>query len=146
MVHRMIRTATAGAALLFSALAVTSPTPVTAQEMETDAHVTFVNESLEEVRVFAFSDNIQDRTMVGWVGGNEVEYIRIPEEARDNDGTFRIAVQKVLPLPQLGVPATPHPLIPTPALDPEPVTDLRIVLDDQMGLVFAEISPESGDS
>ena len=139
MIHRMIVSATAGAALLFGAFAVTVPTPVSAQEMDMPTYVTFVNESFEEVRVFAFADDIDERTMVGWVGGEEVEYLRIPDEAMREDGTFRIAAQKVLPLPQLGVPATPHPLIPTTTLDPEPASWIRIVLDDQMGLRFTEV-------
>lgn len=101
--------------------------------------VAFVNESTHEVRVYAFHQDEEEREFIGWVGGDEVEFLAIPDEAMGPDGTFHIAVQRILPLPQLGVPATPHPLHPTTPLRPEPGETVRVVLQEDMGLVFEMI-------
>jgi hypothetical protein len=68
-----------------------------------------------------------------------VEFLSIPPEAVGPDGTFHIAVQRILPLPQLGVPTTPHPLHPTTPLRPESGEIVRIVLHEDMGLTFEMI-------
>lgn len=68
-----------------------------------------------------------------------MQFLSIPEDVVGPDGTFVLAVQRILPLPQLGVPVTPHPLHPTTPLNPGPGEIVRIVLRDDMSLTFEVI-------
>ena len=63
-----------------------------------------------------------------------MEYFSVPDSLRSDDGSYRIAVQPILPLPQIGVPASPHPVEVTPTLSPSPVETVRIVVDANRAL------------
>lgn len=117
-----------------------APAALTGQMVDPQSPgVAFVNQSNQEVRVYAFHQDEEEREFIGWVGGEEVEFLRIPSGVVGPDGTFHVAVQRILPLPQLGVPATPHPLHPTTPLQPEPGEIVRVVLHEDMGLTFEMI-------
>jgi hypothetical protein len=111
---------------------------LTAQEarhaMHSHTGVAVLNESHRDLRVFAFTGTAEDRVLLGWVGGEELEYFQVPEEARTDRGTYRIAVQPVTPSPQIGVDASPHPLEVTPTLSPDPLETVRVVVDDEFDL------------
>lgn len=96
--------------------------------------VAVLNDSNDEVRVFAFRGDVEDRVLLGWVGGGELEYFSVPRSLRRDDGSYRIAVQPILPLPQIGVPASPHPVDVTPVLTPSPEETVRIVVDANRAL------------
>lgn len=96
--------------------------------------VAVLNDSNGEVRVFAYQDDVEERTLLGWVGGGELEYFAVPDDVRGQNGSYRIAIQAILPLPQIGVSASPHPLQVTPTLSPAPQETVRIVVDGNMEL------------
>lgn len=100
-----------------------------AQTMDERPGGVVVNESNQEVRVYAFPQNVDDRVLLGWVGGAELDYFPVPAEARTSQGTFRMAVQQITPLPQIGISATPHPLNVTPTIDAGVDGTARVVLD-----------------
>jgi hypothetical protein len=132
------RTTTSGpltAAMLALVLAMLSlPSSGAAQSPPDQPGVAMVNESNQEVRVYAFHDAEEERIIIGWLGGGDTDYFQIPDAAISPDGRFRVAVQRILPLPQIGVPATPHPIIPSPMLSPAPNETARLVLDGNMTL------------
>ncbi len=97
--------------------------------------VAVMNESNREVRVFAYHGSADERVMLGWVGGQELEYFSVPERARTSAGSYQLAVQPITPLPQIGVEAEPHPLETTPSLNPGPAETVRVVVTPDMDLV-----------
>jgi hypothetical protein len=96
--------------------------------------VVLVNESNQEVRVYAYAQDPADRVLLGWIGGQELEYFPVPDEARTELGHYTIGVQQITPLPQIGVSATPHPMETTPMLDPGVDGTVRVVLDGNFEL------------
>ena len=108
---------------------------VQAQSMDEAMGVAVMNDSNREVRVFAYHGTGDERVMLGWVGGEELEYFAVPERARTSTGSYQIAVQPITPLPQIGVEAEPHPMETTPSLNPGPLETVRLVVTDDMELI-----------
>lgn len=105
-----------------------------------DPSVVVQNESMQIVRVYAFEPETDleasdARVLLGWVGHDDFEHFFVPEEATDAEGDFRIGVQKVTPLPQLGVPAAAQPIHLTPELSPGPLETVRLDVSPTMELV-----------
>ena len=102
------------------------PDTADAQSVAESMGVAVMNDSNREVRVFAYSGAGEDHVMLGWVGGQELEYFSVPDRARTSAGSYQLAVQPITPLPQLGVEAEPHPLETTPSLNPGPAETVRL--------------------
>lgn len=122
------------AVLTFGAHADSTSAQSAQHAMHAHSGVAVLNESHSELRVFAFTGTEKERVLLGWVGGEELEYFPVPDEARSDGGTYRIAVQPVTPLPQLGVDASPHPMEVTPTLSPDPLETVRVIVDDDFAL------------
>jgi hypothetical protein len=132
---RMTTVALASAAMFALAM------PASAQMMDDaeDPGVAVFNESMHQLRVYAYPADQEDRVLLGWIGSDELEYFHVPEKAQTEGGWYRIAVQQVTPLPQIGVPAEPHPLLETPMLEPEPWETVRVVVEEDMNLSHVTI-------
>ena len=112
-----------------------APDAAEAQSAGESMGVAVLNDSNREVRVFAFPGTGEDRVMLGWVGGQELEYFSVPDHARTSAGSYQLAVQPITPLPQIGVEAAPHPMETTPWLNPGPAETVRVVVLDDMELM-----------
>ena len=124
-----------GTTLLTALMAfLVAPGAVDAQSAAESMGVAVMNDSNREVRVFAYGAG-DEHVMLGWVGGQELEYFAVPDRARTSTGSYQLAVQPITPLPQIGVEAEPHPLETTPALNPEPTETVRLVVTSDMELV-----------
>jgi len=126
------------AVALTSAAMVALATPASAQvrmmDVVDDPGVAVFNESAHQLRVYAYPTDRDDRVLLGWIGSDELEYFHVPEKAQTEGGWYRVAVQQVTPLPQIGVSAEPHPLYETPMLEPEPWETVRVVVEENMNL------------
>ena len=117
--------------LLAALVALLVAADVGVAQTATDAGLAIVNNAQEPVKVYAFGENEEDRILLGWVGGTELEYFQIPSEARTSQGTFRVAIQGIIPLPQIGVPAEPYPLEVTGTLSPAAEETVRVVVEEE---------------
>jgi len=119
-----------------AAVALASPASAQVQKMDVadDPGVAAYNESSHQLRVYAYPADQDDRVLLGSIGSEELEYFHVPEKAQTEGGWYRVAVQQVTPLPQIGVPAAPHPLYETPMLEPEPWETVRVVVEENMNL------------
>jgi hypothetical protein len=110
--------------------------PASAQRMDDadDPGVAVYNDSMHQLRVYAYPADQEDRVLLGWIGSDELEYFHVPEKAQTEGGWYRIAVQQVTPMPQIGVPADPYPILETPMLEPEPWETVRVVVEENMDL------------
>ena len=123
------------AAALAALFALGAPNPVTSQTMEVDDGVAVMNESLHELRVFAYAPDAEDgeRSLLGWVGNDELEFYSVPEDVKVS-GMYRIAVQQITPQPQIGVSAEANPVYSSTVLAPAPGETVRITVSEEMDL------------
>lgn len=130
--YERMKVSVAGMALF--ALVATA-VPVSGQATADDAGVVVLNESMHELRVYAYDATENDeRVLLGWVGDDELEFFDVPETAMSSSGEYRIGVQQVTPLPQIGVPATPHPMLASSVLSPNEDETVRITVSHDMTL------------
>jgi hypothetical protein len=122
-------------AILGAVLAIGMPDPAAAQSMSSDDGVAVMNESLHELRVFAYAPDAEEgeRSLLGWVGHDELEFYTVPDEVKAS-GMYRIGVQEITPQPQIGVSAEANPVYSSNVLSPEPGETVRITVSEDMDL------------
>ncbi len=112
-------------------------TQVAAQTRRSDPGVVVMNDNMQVMKVYAVQPN-GDRDMLGVVGNGELEFFRVPADDRTADG-YRIGVQAITPLPQLGVTASPHEFVATPLIEPEPNEVVKVVVAEDLTLSTATV-------
>ena len=95
------------------------------------------NDYRQVLKVYAV-DADGERHLLGMVGNDDFEWFRVPAESMDGGG-YRIGVQAVTPLPQLGVPADPHPFVVTPLLTPGDGELVQINVSSELDLSTATV-------
>jgi len=104
----------------------------TAQRVPADPGVAVYNESMHQVRVYAYDDAEDDRVLLGWVGSGELEFYSVPAEARTRLGHYHLAVQQASPMPQIGVSVESHPVLGTPLMSSTFISRITRRLEDAL--------------